>query len=325
MNRRELIAFVCGAAAISPLAASAQGKAMPVIGILGSQSGAEAAMMDAFQQGLQETGYVEQQNVAIEYCWAEGNYGLLSRLVAELLGRKVDIIAAFGAPAALAAKGATKTVPIVFVGGDDPIATGLVTNLARPRGNITGISFLNAELDAKRLELLCELVPQAKLVALLVNPNFPATERVIRAVQEGARAKGVQLTVLKASTEAEIDAAFAILVQQEAGALVVGADPFLALRREQLVGLAARIGVPAIYHRREFATAGGLISYGTSLAAVFRQTGVYVGRVLNGTKPADLPVQQPTTFELVINLTAAKSLDLSVPISILARATEVIE
>jgi putative tryptophan/tyrosine transport system substrate-binding protein len=305
----------------------AQQKAMPVIGFLGSTSpGPFATFVAAFHQGLNETGFVEGQNLAIEYRWAEGDYDQLPALAADLVGRKVDlIVAAGGFAAALAAKSATSTTPIVFTGVSDPVAVGLVASLARPGGNITGFSGMTAELMPKRLELLSELVPQADVIALLVNPNDAITEHIITDVQEAARAKGMQLHVLKADSEGEIETAVASLVQLHAGGLLVGPDAFFFSRREQLVALASRQAVPAIYQGREFVVAGGLISYGTSFTAVYRQVGIYAGRILKGAKPADLPVQQPSTFELVVNLKIAKALGLTVPPSILARADEVIE
>jgi putative tryptophan/tyrosine transport system substrate-binding protein len=281
-------------------------------------------LLATFRQGLSETGYVEEQNLAIEYRWAEGHYDRLPAFAADLVGRKVDVIAASTTPSALAAKDATSTIPIVFSVAD-PIESGLVASLARPGANLTGISLLTAELMPKRLELLSELVPHARVIVLLVNPSNATAERMIRDVQEAARAKGVQLSILKASTESEIDAAFATLAQQQAGALVVSPDPFFLSRREQLVALATRHAVPAIFEWREFEAAGGLISYGTSLTGMFRQFGIYTGKILKGAKPADLPVQQPTTFELVVNLKTAKALGIAVPPSILARADEVIE
>jgi ABC-type uncharacterized transport system substrate-binding protein len=326
MRRRQLLLLLGGAmAATRPL--RAQQKAMPVIGYLNSTSpGPAAPFVAAFHQGLSETGYVEGQNVAIEYRWAEGHYDRLPGLAADLVGRKVDVIATSGGDrSALAAKTTTSKIPIVSVIGGDPVAADLVASLARPGGNLTGVSFLTAELMPKRLELLSELVPQAAVIALLVNPNNPQTERVMRDVQKGARAKGVQLRLLKASTEGEIDAAFVSLVQLHTGALVVQADPFFNSRREQLVALTSRHAVPAIYETREFPASGGLISYGTSLTAVYRQVGIYVGKILKGAEPTDLPVQQPTTFELVINLTTAKALGLTVPPLLLAGADEVIE
>ena len=327
MRRRAFFAALGGAALAWPLAAHSQRKAMPVIGWL---SGAAAAgyvpFLAAFREGLKETGYVEGQNVAIEYRWADGNYDRLPALAAELVALKVDLIAASGGDASSrAAKDATSTIPIVFNSGDDPVATGLVTSLARPGGNLTGISFLVVELHPKRLELLSDLVPQARVIGLLVNPDSPQTERVLRGMQEAARAKGIQLLVVKASTGSEIDAAFAALSQQAPGALVVQADPFFNSRRDQLVALAARYAVPAIYEGRQFAIAGGLISYGASLTAVYRQLGIYAGKILQGAKPADLPVQQPTAFDLVINLKTAEALGLTVPDKLLALAHEVIE
>ena len=326
MRRRDFIIFLASAMAAWPLAARAQQKAMPVIGVLNTTSpGPFAPFMAAFSQGLSEAGYVEGQNLAIEYRWAEGHYDLLPAMAADLVGRKVDVIVATSPPSALAAKSATSTIPIVFRGGADPVGDGLVASLARPGGNLTGVSVLATEVTAKRLELLSELVPRAGVIALLLNPNSSSAERVIQEVQQAARAKGVQLSILKASTETEIDAAFASLNEVAAGALLVGADPFLSSRREQLVALASRHAVPSIYAWREFAASGGLISYGASLTSAFRLLGTYAGKVLKGAKPADLPVQQPTTFELVINLRTAKALGLTVPQSILMHADEVIE
>jgi putative tryptophan/tyrosine transport system substrate-binding protein len=326
MRRRELI-LLLGGAMSAPRALHAQQKAMPVIGFLGGTSpGPNTAAVAAFHQGLSETGYVEGQNVGIEYRWAEGHYDRLPGLAADLVDRKVDVIlTSGGTPPAQAARNATPTIPIVFATADDPVEAGLVASFNRPGGHLTGVSIMGAELMAKRLELLCEVVPQARVIALLVNPNNRAAEPKIRDVQEAARAKRVQLDILKAGSESEIDAAFNSLAQQQASTLIVGADPFFNTRREQIVALAARHAVPAIYQVREFVAAGGLISYGASLSGVYRQAGTYVGRVLKGAKPADLPVQQPTTFELVVNLTTAKALGLTVPPSILARADEVIE
>jgi putative ABC transport system substrate-binding protein len=328
MRRRDFIIFLGGAIAAWPLAVRAQQKEMPVIGVLSSASPSWSSgpVMGAVRQGLSEAGYVEGQNLAIEYRFAEGHYDRLPALAADLVGRKVDVIVSTsGTPSALAAKSATSTIPIVFRGGADPVGEGLVASLARPGGNLTGVAFVVDELTPKRLELLSELFPRARVIALVVNSNNPATERVIRDVQEAARTKGLQLHVLKAGSESEIDTAFASLVQLHADALVVGADPFLSSRREQLVALASRHAVPSVYAWREFAAAGGLISYGSSLTTAYRLVGIYAGKVLKGAKPADLPVQQPTTFELVINLKTAEKLGLTVPQSLLARADEVIE
>jgi putative ABC transport system substrate-binding protein len=327
MSARRGFLIGMGAAIAWPFAARAQQKAMPVIGFLGSGSpGPYAPFVAAFRQGLSEAGYVEGQNLTIEYRWAEGSYDRLPALAADLVGRKVDLIAASGGNvSALAAKNATATIPIVFATGGDPVGEGLVASLARPGGNVTGVTFMIAELTPKRLELLSELVPQAKAIVLLVNPNSPGTERMVHDAQEAARAKRVQLPILKASTEGEIDTAFASLVPLQAGGLVVGADPFFFSRRERLVSLASRGALPAIYQGREFADSGGLISYGASVAAVYRQVGVYAGKILKGAKPADLPVQQPTKFELVINLKTAKALGLTVPQTLLVRADEIIE
>ena len=325
MKRRELLIALGGVAVAWPLAARAQQKAMPVIGFLNSTSPDTAPFDAAFRQGLSETGYVEGQNLAIGYRSAEGHYDRLPALAADLVRRKVDVIVTSGPPAAVAAKSATSTIPIVFGVGSDPVALGLVAGLARPGGNLTGISFLTVELLPKVLELLSELVPQAGVIAVLVNPDNQNTERNLTDLQEAARAKGRELHVLKAGTEKDIDAAFATLVELHAGALVVVGDPFFTSRREQLVVLASRHAVPAIYTFREYPASGGLISYGADLQAAFRQVGVYAGKILKGDKPADLPVHQSTRIELVINLKTAKALGLAVPQSLLARADEVIE
>jgi putative tryptophan/tyrosine transport system substrate-binding protein len=327
MKRRELMFLVLGGAMATARTARAQQKAMPVIGFLSARSaGASASLAAAFHRGLSETGYTEGQNVAIEYRWAEGRYDRLPAMAADLVSRKVDLIATSGGPSpAQAAKSATATIPITFVLGTAPVELGLVASLARPGGNLTGVSMMMTELNAKRLELLSELVPQARVIALLVNPNYPGAEGIMREVQEAARATGVHLDILKAGTEGEIDAAFATLVQRRADALVVGNDEFFDSRREQFAALTGRHAVPAIYDQRGFVDSGGLISYGTSLTASYRQLGIYAGKILKGAKPGDLPVQQPTTFELVINLKTAKALGLTVPQSLLARADEVIE
>ena len=323
MNRRELILLV-GGAMTAARAPRAQQKKMPVVGFLSGASPAPSApYLAAFLQGLSESGYVEGQNVTIEYRWAEGGYDRLPALAAELVIRKVEVIAALGGtPPALAAKNATATIPIVF-GAGDPVGLGLVASLARPGGNLTGTSGLELELAPKLVELMSELVPSARIIALLVTSNNPVAEHIIiQNAQQAASAKGLELQILKASTEGEIDAAF---VELQAGGLIVQADPLFNSRREQLVGLASRRAMPAISAWREFAEAGGLISYGASRTGGWHQIGIYVGKILNGAKPADLPVEQPTRFDLVVNLKTAKALGLTVPPSILARATEVIE
>jgi putative ABC transport system substrate-binding protein len=325
MRRRDFLPLLGALAGAWPLAVRPQQKAMPVIGFLSALSPGPAAPFAAgVRRGLSETGYVEGQNVTIEYRWAEDHYDRLPALAIDLVGRKVDVILASGGDAsAFVAKGATSTIPIVFAVGGDPVERGLVASLARPGDNLTGISVLATELNPKRPELLSELVPEAGVVALLVNSDSPNAERVMRDVQEAARVKGVQLDILKAGTEVEIDAAFATLLQHHTGALLVAGVSFS--RREQLAALAERYSVPVIYDAREFAKAGGLISYGASRPAAWRQAGIYLGKILNGAKPADLPVYQSTNFELVVNLKAAKALGLTVPPSILARANEVIE
>jgi len=304
----------------------AQQKAMPVVGYLASATPeVNIQLLPAFLSGLSETGWVEGQNVAIEYRWAEDHYERLPALAAELVSRNVDVIVSTGGtPGALAAKNATSTTPIIFITGGDPVEQGLVASLARPGSNLTGVTLLLVELTPKRLELISELVPRARVIALLANPRNPAVETIIRNVQNAARTKELGFRVLKAGTESEIDVAFSSFVQLQAGALIVGSDPFFYSQRNQIVALAARHAVPAVYERRQFAEAGGLISYGPSFPGTWRQAGIYAGKILKGAKPADLPVQQPTTFELVVNLKTATALGLTVPPSVLARA-EVIE
>ena len=310
---------------VAPLTAEAQRKAMPVIGYLHWASPSLAPTPAAvFLQGLRDAGYVEGHNVAIEYRWAEGHYERLPALARDLVDRQVDVIAAFGPQAAYAAKRATATIPIVFLAGTDPVADGLVASLAQPGGNLTGRSLLAVELVPKRLELLTELVPQAQVVALLVNPHNTYTEPMIRDVQAAARAKRVQLAILQATTASEIDAAFTTLTSLQADALVTGDDPFFVSQREHIVALAARYAVPAIYQFREFPAAGGLISYGPNIPAGLRRLASYVARILQGAKPADLPVEREMTFELVINLKTAQALGLTIPPSVLFQATEVI-
>jgi ABC-type uncharacterized transport system substrate-binding protein len=326
VRRREFITLLSGAATW-PLVARAQQSAMPVIGFLDTRSpDAIADRLRAFRQGLKGTGYVERENVGIEYRWAEGQYDRLPELAAELVRRPVAVIVATNAPSALAAKAATTTIPIAFVTGADPVKDELVASLARPGGNVTGINFVSAELTAKRLELLRELVPAADRVAVLINPaNVSSAEITLRDVVPAARAIGLQIQVLNASTIREIDAAFASIVRARPDALFIGIDQFLVSRRAQLVNLASRHAVPATFPNREFTEIGGLMSYGANIPDAFQQVGVYVGRILKGARPVDLPVVQSSRFEFVINAQTARMLDLTVPDKLLATADEVIE
>ena len=333
MKRREVIAIIgaigaIGSAALAfPAALRAQQPKMPVIGFLSSgYPAADAYLVNAFRQGLKEIGYAEGQNVAIEYRWAEGQYERLPALTTDLVRRQVSLIAAVGGNAsAQAARAATSTIPIVVTVASDPITLGLVTSLSRPGGNVTGVSLLIEALEAKKLELLRELVPGASVIAMLANLNNPSADFQLKEALGAARAIGWQLRVLNAISESDFDAAFATLVQQRADALMVGSDAFFLSRREQIVALAARAAVPTIYELGEFAAAGGLISYGPSFADAYRQAGNYTALILKGAKPANLPVLQPTKFELVINMKTANALGLTIPPALLARADEVIE
>jgi putative tryptophan/tyrosine transport system substrate-binding protein len=324
MKRRAFITLL-GAAAW-PLAARAQQPPMPVIGFLNSGSAAEwAHLVAAFKEGLNELGFAEGRNVAVEYRWAQGENERLPRLAADLVGRQVAVIAAFGPPAALAAKAATTTIPIVFIAGTDPIDLGLVTNFRRPTGNVTGLNVFSEVLTPKRQELLHDLVPAAPLVALLVDPTAAQTRSELLGVQAAANKIGQQVRIFNVSNDREIEAAFATIVDQHIGGLIVQTDQFFTVRRDQLVLLTTRHAIPTIFGWREFAMAGGLMSYGTSLRAAYRQLAIYTGRILKGEKPTDLPVQQATTFEMVVNLKAAKALGVTIPTAILLRADEVIE
>jgi putative ABC transport system substrate-binding protein len=326
VKRRDFVSLLGGAAAW-PLAARAQHRAIPVVGFLGSPSAAEwAPFVTAFQRGLKETGFVEGENVAIEYRWADGHYDRLPAMVADLVHLQAAVIFAAGSPApALAAKAATATIPIVFANGADPVQFGLVASLNRPGGNITGVNFLAADLGQKGLGLIHELLPNVTVAAMLVNPNNPNADSVARNARETAASLGLQLHILNAGTIGEIDTAFAKLVDEHIGMLVLGADALFLGRREQFVTLAAHNAIPAIYFARELVTAGGLMSYGTSISDAYHRAGVYTAKILKGAKPADLPVEQSTRFEFVINLKTARTLGLTIPDRLLALADEVIE
>ena len=328
MRRRDLIMLLGTTVMMSAQGTVAEDRPMPVIGFLGIRSPAETAhLVAAFRQGLDESGYVEGRNVAIEYRWAENQYDRLPALAADLVGRQVNVIAATGGGvSARAAKAATATIPIVFVAGDlDPVESGLVSSLNRPGGNITGIAPFTSVLGPKRLQLLHEMVPKAAVIGMLLNPNYADAETQSREARAAALILRLQLDILNASSEPDFDSAFSSFVKQQTGAVLVGNDALFLSRREQLVALAARYALPAIYSYREYVTAGGLMSYAPSLADGYRQAGGYTGRILKGEKPADLPVQQPTRFELVVNLKTAKALGLEIPAMLLALADEVIE
>jgi len=326
MRRREFISFV-GVTVAWPVAARAQQSAMPVIGFMTIVArNARPDLVDAFRRGLREAGYAEGHNVAIEYRFAENQYDRLPALAADLVGRKVAVIAATGGGASiLAAKASTSTIPIVFTTAGDPVHEGFVASLNRPGGNVTGINWFGTQLGAKGLGLLLELVPNATVVALMVNPNSPESARMLSDTQEAARARRRQLLVLNASTPGEIDASFATFRQRRADALLVSSDPIFTGRRQQIVALAARDAIPAMYFNREYIPEGGLMSYGNDVADAYRRAGLYVGRILKGEKPADLPVDQATKFEFAINLKTAKALGLDVPLNLQQRADEIVE
>ena len=324
MRRREFVAMV-GTAMVWPLAAHAQRKAMPVIGYLHFAAPNYIPASNSFLLGLKEFGFVEGQNVALEYRWAQGDYDRLPAMAADLVGMGVDLIAAFGPPPARAAKNASSTIPIVFEVGNDAVEAGLVTSLSQPGGNATGLSILFVQITPKRLELLCELLPDARTIGLLVNPKSPTAQPSIRSATEAAQAKGVRLSVLNASTVSEVGAAFSAAISSSVQGMIISADPFFDSQRELLVKVAAHEKLPTIYFEDEFPNAGGLISYGSSLADVYRQMGLYAGKILKGAKPSELPVEQPTKFRMAINLKTARELGIAVPPRLLATADEVID
>jgi len=327
VGRRKFLVMLGGAAAAWPLALRAQQAAMPVIGFLSGRSPGESESVEAaFRQGLKESGYAEGQNVHIAFRWAEGRYDRLPALLASLVDIRVAVIAAAGGQAVpLAAKAATSTIPIVFVSGEDPVKLGLVASLNRPGGSATGVSMFLSEMEAKRLALLHELVPTGTITGVIVNPSSPSIDTQLREINSAARALGRQIQIVNATNERELDAAFVSLAQSKVGALLIASNAYFTSRRDQIVALAAQRAIPAIYDQREFPMAGGLVSYGTNLSDSYRLMGVYTGKVLKGEKPTDLPVQQSTKFELVINLKTAKALGLDIPATVLARADEVIE
>jgi ABC-type uncharacterized transport system substrate-binding protein len=324
MRRREFLGVLGGSAAGWPVVAWAQ--QLPIVGILNSEAaGAYSYLVAAFRKGLNEAGYDEGRNVVLEFRWAEGNYDRLERLAADLAGRPVSVIAALGAPATVAAKNATATIPVVFLTAEDPVRAGLVVSFSRPGGNMTGVSLVNVVLTAKRLELLREMIPRATLIGVLINPKNPNAQAVEREARAAADSMGQTILLQSASTAAEIDQVFATLVEHRAGALLIAVDAFFIRQSAKLAALAERHAIPAVHAVREFPVEKGLMSYGPNLADEWRKVGVYTGRILKGEKPADLPVAQPTKFELVINLKTAKALGLTVPPTLLARADEVIE
>jgi putative ABC transport system substrate-binding protein len=327
MQRREFITLLGGAVAAWPLAARAQQSALPIVGFVGfSSPQAYAAETTAFHRGLAETGYVEGQNVAIKYRWANGQFDRLPSLAADLIRQQLNVLAAIGTPAsALAAKAATKTIPIVFVTGGDPVSLGLVESLNRPGGNATGVYMLTAALEPKRLELIREVVPNTRVIGVIVDPNSPDTGLQMKELPAAASALGLQIKIVDASSEGEIDAAFAALRQYPVGAVLLTSSPFYLPQRQKIVALAARYAIPTVYFFRAFADVGGLMSYGTSLTDAYRQAGIYVGRILKGEKASDLPIQQSVKVELVINMKTAKTLGLTFPLPLLGRADEVIE